>query len=64
MKAVELREKNVNELRKLLLEQTKEQFKQRMAKGMAEAPKTGTSKTVRRNIARINTIINEKERQA
>ncbi len=63
MKATELREKNINELRKLLLEQSKTQFKMRIEKGLAEAPKLGSTKIVRRNIARINTIISEKERQ-
>jgi large subunit ribosomal protein L29 len=63
MNATELREKNINELRKLLLEQSKEQFKMRLEKGMGEAPKPGKIKLVRRNIALINTILNEKERQ-
>lgn len=64
MKATELREKDVNDLRKLLLEQTKKQFKIRLEKGMGEAPNPGAAKSLRREIARINTIINEKERQA
>lgn len=64
MKVTDLREKNINELRKLLLEQAKEQFKMRMEKGMGEAPKPTVVKLIRRNIARINTIISEKERQA
>jgi len=62
MKVTELREKNINELRTLLLEQSKQQFKLRMEKGMGEAPKSSTIQTVRRNIALINTIITEKER--
>jgi large subunit ribosomal protein L29 len=64
MKANELREKSINELRKLLLEQSKEQFKRRMEKGMGEAPKPAAIKWGRRHIARINTIISQKERQA
>jgi large subunit ribosomal protein L29 len=64
MKATELREKDVNDLHKLLLEQTRKQFKMRLEKGMGEAPNVGSAKVLRREIARINTIINEKERQA
>lgn len=64
MKATELRDKNVGELRKLLVDQAKEQFKLRLEKGMGEAPKPTAIKLIRRNIARIHTIINEKERQA
>ena len=36
----------------------------RMEKGMGEAPKPNIVQTLRRNIARIQTVINEKERQA
>lgn len=64
MKLSELRDKNINELRQLLLDQQKEQFKFRMAKGMGEAPKSHLVKNLRRDVARTNTIINEKERQA
>lgn len=64
MKVSELREKNINELRQLLLDQQKEQFKLRMEKGMGEAPKSHEIQGLRKNVARINTIINEKERQA
>jgi len=60
----ELRERDINQLRQLLLDESKKQFKMRMEKGMGEAPKPGAIKLLRRNIARINTIINEKERQA
>lgn len=64
MKATELREKSVKELRELLVSKAKEQFKMRMEKGMGEAPKPQAIKSVRRAIARIHTIINQKERQA
>ncbi len=63
MKVSELREKNVNELRQLLIDQKKEQFMLRMEKGMGEAPKANRVKDLRRNVARLYTIINEKERQ-
>ena len=64
MKVSELREKNIDDLRKLLLEQSTKQFKMRLEKGMGEAPKPNVQKSLSREIARINTIINEKERQA
>jgi large subunit ribosomal protein L29 len=64
MKVSELREKNIDDLRKLLLEQSTKQFKMRLEKGMGDAPKPSETKYLRREIARINTIINEKERQA
>lgn len=65
MKPSELREKNINELRELLVTQAKQQFKMRMAKGLSEgASKSQAGKLLRRGIARIHTIINEKERHA
>jgi large subunit ribosomal protein L29 len=64
MKVSELREKNVNELRQLLIDQKKEQFMLRMERGMGEAPKGSRVRDLRRNVARLYTIINEKERQA
>ncbi len=63
MNATELREKNINELRQLLVEQANEQFKLRLEKGMGETPKRNSFQNIRKNIARILTIINEKERK-
>ncbi len=64
MKASELRQKNMTELRNLLIEQSKERFKLLMQKGLGETPKPQILRNVCLNIARINTILNEKERQA
>jgi large subunit ribosomal protein L29 len=64
MKATELRQKTVKELRNLLLEQSQKQFEIRMKKHMSETSKPQEGRLVRRGIARIQTIINEKERQA
>lgn len=64
MQSTELREKNIDELHKLLLEQSTKQFKMRLAKGMGDAPKPSVMKSLRREIARINTFINQKRRQA
>lgn len=61
MKANELREKSVLELQQQLVELLKEQFKLRMQKNTEEMTKTHMFKKIRRNIARIKTILKEKE---
>lgn len=60
MKAKELREKSVEELTKELLALLKEQFNLRIQKGSGQAPKANLFTQVRRNIARIKTILTEK----
>jgi len=64
MSTEELETKSINELNKELLELRKEQFNLRMQKGMGESPKPHLHKRVRRDIARIKTILKEKERKA
>ncbi len=64
MKASELRKKSAAELQKEMLDLFREQFNLRMQKGMGEAPRSHLFGKVRRNIARIKTILNEKEREA
>jgi len=59
MKAKELRTKSVNELKDELSTLVKAQFKLRMQKGMGETPKSHTMKSMRKDIARIKTILNE-----
>ena len=59
MKASELRQKSQKELGALLLELSKEQFNLRMQKGTGQLSKSAQIKKVRRDIARIHTIINE-----
>jgi large subunit ribosomal protein L29 len=61
MKAKELREKSVADLKKELLELTKEQFNLRMQKSLGEAPKPHHHAKVRHSIARVKTIMREKE---
>ena len=61
MKAQELREKSVQELEQLKASLLREQFNLRMQRGMGESPRPHYFPQVRRNIARINTIITEKE---
>lgn len=62
MKTNDLRNKTEAELKKELLELLKEQFNFRMQKGMGEVPRPHLYKQVRRNIARIKTLLREKER--
>ena len=64
MKAKELREKTAVELKKELIELLKEQFNLRMQKNLGEAPKPHHYCRVRRNVARIKTILREKESKA
>jgi len=60
MKASELREKSVEELDALLLEQYEEQFKLRMQQSTGQLNQTHLAKQARRDIARIKTALNEK----
>ena len=63
MNATELRQTNVEELNKELNDLLKEQFNLRMQKGTGQSPKPHLHKQVRRNIARVNTILSEKKRE-
>jgi large subunit ribosomal protein L29 len=60
MKASELREKSVADLRKELVELRREQFNLRMQRGVGQAPRSDRFGRVRRDIARVKTVINEK----
>ena len=60
MKASELRDKSVNDLRQELVELRREQFNLRMQRGVGQAPRSSRFTTVRRDIARVKTVINEK----
>ncbi|MCF6250736.1 MAG: 50S ribosomal protein L29 [Methylococcaceae bacterium] len=59
MNASELRQKTKEELNSLLLEKSREQFNLRMQKGTGQLAKPDQVKKVRRDIARIHTILNE-----
>ena len=63
MKASELRDKSDLELREALHDLLKEQFNLRMQRGTGQFSRPHLMKDVRRNIARVKTVINEK-RQA
>ncbi|ANE56853.1 50S ribosomal protein L29 [Methylomonas sp. DH-1] len=59
MKAIELRSKSKDELSQTLLELSREQFNLRMQKGTGQLAKPSQVKAVRKDIARINTILSE-----
>ena len=60
MKASELKNKSVEDLNKDLLELAREQFNLRMQKGTGQLAKPHLLKEVRRNIARVKTVLNQK----
>jgi large subunit ribosomal protein L29 len=59
MKASELRSKSADELQSELIENLKEQFGLRMQRAAGQLEKPSDMKRVRRNIARIKTLIAE-----
>lgn len=61
MKATELRSKSVDELKKELKSLLEEQFKLRMQNATGQLVRPHRFKQVRREIARFNTIICEKQ---
>ena len=62
MKAVELRSKDAQELKDELIELRKEQFKLRMQYSMGQASRNHEFSRIRKDIARIKTVLNEKAR--
>lgn len=62
MKTSELREKSVDELVQLLDEKQLDSFRLRMAKATGQLGQTHEVKSNRRTIAKILTLINEKQR--
>ncbi len=59
MKVSEIRQKTRDELRSMLLDLSREQFNLRMQKGTGQLSKPDQIKKVRRNVARINTVLKE-----
>ncbi len=59
MKASELRGQSVDALRKLLLEQRREQFRQRMRKATGQLEGSHVVRQTRRDIARIKTVLRQ-----
>jgi large subunit ribosomal protein L29 len=60
MNAAELREKSLEDLNKNLLELLKEQFNLRMQKATGQLNQTHLQQQVRRDIARVKTVLAEK----
>jgi large subunit ribosomal protein L29 len=60
MKSNELREKSVDELNAALGDELKQQFKLRMQHSTGQLNESHKVKDVRRNIARIKTVLNQK----
>jgi large subunit ribosomal protein L29 len=60
MNTAELKEKNVEELNTELLSLLREQFNLRMQLSTGQLEKTDQLRKVRRNIARVKTILTEK----
>ncbi|WP_028304208.1 50S ribosomal protein L29 [Oceanospirillum maris] len=60
MKAAELREKSVEELNEQLQSLLRDQFNLRMQKGTGQLNQTHLLQQVRRDIARVKTLLNEK----
>tara|TARA_Y100001001_G_C7771961_1_gene225680 strand:+ start:368 stop:559 length:192 start_codon:yes stop_codon:yes gene_type:complete len=61
MKASELREKSVEELQQEQINLLEQQFKLLMKSASGQLSKTHELGTVRRNIARVKTILREKQ---
>ena len=64
MKAVELRAKSVDELNNELIELRRAQFSLRMQLATQQLSKVDQLVKVRRDIARVRTVLAEKARQA
>ncbi|MCW8917985.1 MAG: 50S ribosomal protein L29 [Gammaproteobacteria bacterium] len=60
MKANELKNKSVEELNNELKGLLREQFNLRMQKGIGQLPQPHRVKQVRREVARVKTILNQK----
>jgi len=64
MAAAELRSKSVDELKELLGKAHREQFNLRVQRATSQLADPSAFKKVGRSIARIKTILNEKQTQA
>lgn len=62
MKVAELRQKKPAELIDMLTQLRREQFNLRMQQGTGQLARSSQVRTVRRDIARVKTILNEMKR--
>jgi large subunit ribosomal protein L29 len=63
-KVADVRAKSEDELKAMLLDLRKEQFNLRFQRASGQLEATGRIKTVRRDIARLKTIMGERQRAA
>lgn len=63
MKANQLREKNLRELQDLRGELLREEFNLRMQKSLGQLSRPSEFQRIRREIARINTVLGEKRKE-
>jgi large subunit ribosomal protein L29 len=61
MKASEIRDKNLDQLKEELLRLRKEAFNLRMQRASGQLPQTHLLKETRRDIARVKTVMKEKQ---
>jgi large subunit ribosomal protein L29 len=59
MNAIDLRNKNKDELNSMIIDLSREQFNLRMQKATGQLTKPDQIKKVRRDLARIKTILSE-----
>ncbi len=64
MEAAELKNKSPEELRDVLASLKKEQFNLRFQQASGQLENTARFREVRRNVARVMTVLNEKTAQA
>ncbi len=62
IKADDLRQKSPDDLLQMLTDMRKEQFNLRMQQGTGQLARSSQVRSVRRDIARVQTILNEKKR--
>ena len=62
LKASELRQKSREELSTMLIDLSRERFTLQMQKGTGQLSKTAQVKKVRRDVARVQTVLNEMAR--
>ena len=63
-KAAALRGKSAEELNDQMVELRKEEFKMRMKRGTGQLSDTSRFKEIRREVARIKTVLNEQAKSA
>lgn len=63
MKASELRQKTVQELREVETELLRESFNLHMQKATGQLSKPDKIRKIRRDVARVNTVLSEKGRE-